>query len=374
MAAEAAALPAPVAPTSAPRPLHAVRIAAAVLCCFLGSDCNVKDPTFSADELPEQLGTALAGTEDVSFNATLLWAPDAGEVYFQASDSSVRAASSPSGTRVVDGPRDHEDLSAAGMGGAVYFVERQDGHNVAYRAAGGTLTVLTDRAPATKPLGTVDGKLVLGGPNDLVAGYIVQPDSLFIFNVASATRRFVATGCVRVVVFAPNAATLICRKDGPRDGGYAMVDLSTGQLSAVAITPPEINSTPLIVHWDEGGIHVLYVATGRFRQRDLTTGTASTVWAPQPTVLMRQPDYANWSWSGDSRSFVIWVHECLKVNRGGQCIFGQSVLHHVDLVTRVETVVGVVKGTEGGEQLALSRTGEFVAYVFDGRIYIQSIL
>jgi hypothetical protein len=340
------------------------------------SACSVTEPVAgSGSELPERLGTALAGTDGFAIGSAMLWSGDGTELYFEAADGSMRAVSVTQGvTRTIDAPRTRADASAPSGGNAVYFVaDREPGHARAYRAAGGQLHLLTDRAPATTALGGADGALVLGGPDDRLAAFIVAPDSLFVHDVGSGQSHYVRTGCVRVVAFAPQGDVLLCRLDGPRDQGYALVNLASSQATPVAALVGE-NGTMRLVRWDEDALRVLFTVNNRFRMRNVDGATSIQLWSPSTAAyLMRSLDFLHYAWSADGTRFAFWTHECLEINRVGQCTQGQSVLYIIELKNNTGTMAAVVKGSRGGEQISLAPNGRAVAYAFNGRIYYQSL-
>jgi hypothetical protein len=337
--------------------------------------CNVADPVSSSNELDPQEGTGLAGADQVSPTTSVVWSADGGEIYYEATDGSLRAASvSQAGTRIVEASRDIREITGGQADRAVYYVaDPGAGHSAIFRSANGTTTSLTDRAPATTPLGAVDGTLVLSGPGDAVVAYIVAPDSLFEFEVATETHRFITTGCVRVVTFSPDGGRLICRREGPRDGGFALVDRPNRTTEGITVIPADPTVNPRLVRWFDDTVRLLFSADGRFRIRAVGQTQTFTVWQPPPGIGPRAIDFINYAWSGDGLEFAFWAHECIKINVQGACTFGQSILHIVDLATNLGTQAVVVKGNRGGEQVAFSPDRQSVAYVFNGRIWVRDL-
>jgi hypothetical protein len=346
-----------------------------VIACFLSPGlfaCDVTEPRISHLELDEQAGIEVAGARDVPFRATLAWDAASGDIYYESEDGSLRAASvAQAGTRIIDPSRDHVEISAGKE--AVYFVTDRAGERSAiYRAVGSRTILLSDRAPATSPLSAVDGMLVLAGPGE-IAAYIVAPDTLYAFDAVAGTRQVIAAGCVRVVAFAPDGERLICRVDGPRDGGYALVDLARRTLTRIDAAPSEPGSNPRLIRWHTDAVRLLFTSNGRFRVREIESGEAQALWLPPPAAGPRSIDHLNYAWSADGERFAFWAHECLRLNIGGSCTFGQSILHVVELTTNTGSTAVVVKGERGGEQLVFAPDGRAIAYVFDGRIWVQTL-
>jgi len=341
----------------------------------LAAACDVSDPVSSSNELDLREGTALAGADQVIAATSVVWSADGGEIFYEATDGSLRSASvAQAGTRVVDGPRDIREIIAGQGDRAVYYVaDPGAGRSRIFRFAAGATTPLTDRAPATTPLGAVDGTLVLGGPGDIVAVYIVAPDSLFEYQVVTGTHRFITTGCVRIVTFAPDGDRLICRRAGPRDGGYAVVDRLSRVIDGIAVIPSDPTANPRLVRWLVDNVRLLFSADGRFRIRAVGESQTFTMWQPPPGIGPRAIDFINYAWSADGAKFAFWAHECIKINVQGACTFGQSVLHVVDLASNTGTQAVVVKGNRGGEQVAFSPDRQSIAYVFDGRIWVRDL-
>jgi hypothetical protein len=335
--------------------------------------CDVRSPTNPNVELEEQPGTPVIGAESIPSGATLLWSPDGDELYFEAADGSVRAVTiGIPGSRTLDSPRERGELTTAHSGGAVYFVANRTSQGATvFRVEGGAAEVLTDRAPPTSVLGQADGRLVLGGPEDRIAAYIVAPDSLFIADLATEARTFIVDGCERVVAFAPDSDRLICRTEGPRASGYAEVDIAQRSLMPRQLLAG--NTTIRIVRWDEQGLRVLFTAANRFQVFDVVSGSASPLWVPPTGSGPRVLDFLHYAWSGDGSRIAYWVHECLILDRVGQCEFGQSILYLVELATNTGKVAAVVHGERGAEQIVLDRSGRAAAWVFDGRLYHRII-
>jgi hypothetical protein len=338
--------------------------------------CSVTEPySNSGSELPERIGTPLAGTDGMALGAAMLWSGDGAELYFEAADGSMRAVSLPASiTRTIDSPRTRAEFSVANTGNAIYFVaDRTTSFASVFRAAGGHVTLLTDHAPLSTALGPADGTLVLSGPADSTAAFIVAPDSLFTYSVQTGQRQFVNAGCQRVVAFSPTGDTLICRTTGPRDAGYTLVTLGTSSLTPLTSLLPEAG-TMRIVRWEDDGLRVLFTANNRFRIRNVDRGTSTTLWSPSTAAyLMRSLDFLHYSWSTDGTRFAFWTHECLDVDRVGSCTRGQSVLYVVDLKNNTGSMIAVVKGSRGGEQISMAPNGRAVAYAFNGRIYVQAL-
>jgi len=337
--------------------------------------CSVTDPYTSTAEFPENPGTVVAAAGTIAATSGLVWSRDGGRLSFEREDHSLASLDIATGTVVErDGPRDeHDEMSPALAGAALYFLaDRHDGLRAAWRLPGdGPAVRITDRAPGSHPVAPGDGTLVLGGPDDALVAYIVSPDSLFLFEPATGGHRFVANGCARATAFSADGRRLLCKL--PAEGTFGIFDLADGSVAPISLAPSERESQLLRTRWAAAGdtIRSLYRTLARFRLRNAETGTAFSLWLPIVGGGVREVDFLNWSWSADGSRFVFWIHECLKLNRVGGCERGQSVLYGVDIADNTGGPVAVVKGTRGGEQVALSPDGTRAAFVFEGRLHLQ---
>ncbi|MGD8278392.1 MAG: hypothetical protein PVH00_10220 [Gemmatimonadota bacterium] len=340
-----------------------------------GGGCGVTDPYTSTMELPEDPGAIVAAAGTIAPESGLVWSRDGGQLTFEREDRTLTSLDIESGAITErDGPRDeYDEVSAAFAGDALYFLaDRHDGLRAAWRLpAAGPAVRLTDRASGSQPVVPADGTLVLGGPGDALVAFIASPDSLFLFEPATGDRRFIAPDCARAVAFSPQGGRLLCKRS--TEGTYGIFDLADGSVSPISLAPSENQSVLLRTRWARGGdtIRSLYRTLSRFRLRNAETGEAHSLWLPIVSGGVREVDFFNWSWSADGRHFVFWIHECLKLDRVGGCERGQSVLYGVDIVDNTGGPVAVVKGTRGGEQVALSPDGTRVAFVFLGRLHLQ---
>lgn len=367
----------PSSPPGRPRASRAARsrpVAAAVL--VAAAACDVGDPIAPSNELPEDPGTIIAAAGSIQNATNLAWSADGSVLTFVTGTGTLAALDLGSGqVAIIDGARDeHAELSAARAGGAVYFLaDRSGGRRSAYRLApGGSAVRLTSRAPGSGPLVPGDGTLVAGGPGDRETAYVVDPDSLYVFDNAKATQRFVTAGCTRIVAFSPTGSRVLCKR--PTQGTYGIFALADGALETVALQPSETESLLLRTRWSEDDtIHTLYRTATRFRLRSAATGSAFSLWMPVSFGGVQGTDFQYWSWSADGGRFVFWIHECLKLDRLGGCGFGQSVLYAVDIPGNTGRPVAVVKGEHGAERVAISPDGRRLAFVFENRLHIQVI-
>lgn len=363
-------------PSSSPFParLRSRSIVAMLVLAAAAAGCDPGDPFTSTNELPENPGAIAAAAGAISAASDLVWSADGKTLTFETEGGVLAALDVGTGrVTTLDGPRDeHAELSAAGAGGALYFLaDRTGGRRATYRlASGGAAVRLTDRAPGGGPIVPGDGVLVAGGPGDRETAYVVDPDSLYLFDNTSSVRRFVAAGCARIVAFAPSGDSLLCKR--PTQGTFAVFDIATGAAESIALTPSERESILLRTRWTRAdSIHSLYRTLTRFRLRSAATGDAFSIWMPVFFGGVRETDFRNWSWSADGSRFVFWIHECLKLDRVGGCDFGQSVLYAVDIEDNTGGPVAVVKGTRGADRVAISPDGTRAAFVFLDRLHLQ---
>lgn len=353
-------------------------IAGASILLFLGG-CEVRDPVFSGTtERDENRGTEIAGSQDVGVSSALFWSGDGRTIYFESGSGTVslhEADIETGAVRALDGPRDdYVDPVTSPGGGALYFsTDRGNGRRNTYASDGaGTPILLTDRAPGTNVLEQADGRLVLPSPDGDNVAFIVYPDSLYLFDIATAASRFIATGCIRIVAYSPDRLRVMCRRDAEGDAGFGAVILADGSSAQLLIMPREVARLQ-VIHWDDDAIRTIYRTNTRFRFQNVDRDSTRTLWFPGPGSGLRVIDFFNYSWSQNGERFAFWTHECLQVNRVGNCEFGQSLLYVVDMHTNQGRTVAVAKGTRGGEQLALSPDGTQVVYVFDRRIWLQVV-
>ncbi|MGH7500837.1 MAG: hypothetical protein ACREL7_03685 [Longimicrobiales bacterium] len=353
------------------------RLTAAVL---LATACDVRDPVIgSSFEQEEDRGTEVPGSQMVGARSSLFWSADGGSVFFEAGTGTValRAVDALTGqVLTLDGPQaDYVDPVVTHADGPIYFsTDRQDGRRDTWlRAGGGAAPVqLTDRAPGTSVLEQADGRLVLPSPDGATTAFIVSPDSLFVHDVTTGASRFIATQCIRVIVYSPDRARVMCRRDAEGDAGFGTVRLADGEVADILLMPRELARIQ-VIHWDDDAIRTVYRTNSRFRIQNVDRDSTGTLWLPGIRSARSVVDFFNYSWSANGARFAFWTHECLQVNRVGTCTFGQSLLHVVELATNQGRTAVVAKGERGGEQIALSPDGTRVAYVFDQRVWIQVV-
>lgn len=343
---------------------------------MVATGCDVADPFTTTMELAENPGTIVSAASPIPWGAPLAWSADGRRVHFGLEDGTLGAYDIlTSQIAVLDGPRDeHAELVSAQAGDAVYFLADRTGDvRSAYRlSAGGDALRITDRAPGSGPISRAHGHLVLGGPDDRLVAYINHPDSLFLYEIETGDRRFIASGCVRAVAFSPDNERVLCKR--PAAEAYGVFRLADGSVVDVSLQPAERESLLLRTRWStEDSIHSLYRTQTRFRLRSTGSGNAYSLWLPLFREGVRATDFINWSWSADGRRFLFWSHECLKLDRVGGCEWGQSVLYAVDLTDNSGRPVAVVKGEEGAAQVAISPDGARVAFVFEGQLHTQII-
>jgi hypothetical protein len=366
---------------------RARRSAAAIVAACAGlatvlllAACDVAEPVIgTSDERDEDRGTEVAGSQTVGLRSSLFWSADGQSIFFEAGTSTVslREVNPGSGVvRTLDGPRsDYVDAVPAPSGGSVYFsTDRPDGRRNTWLRpdSDGPPVLLTDRAPGTNVPEQADGRLVLPSPDGDFVAYIVFPDSLFLFDVTTGSRRFVATHCIRAIAYSPDRTRLMCRRDAEGEDGFGTVLLEDGEETDLVLMPREIARIQ-IIRWDDDAIRTIYRTNNRFRVQNVDRDSTRTLWLPGPGSGLRVVDFYNYTWSTNGARFAFWTHECLRVDRVGNCEFGQSLMYVVDLTTNTGRTVVVAKGARGGEQLALSPDGTVVAYVFDQRVWIQVV-
>jgi hypothetical protein len=345
----------------------------------LSGACDVADPIIGGTtERDEDRGTEVVGSSGVTFESALFWSADGKSIFFESGTGNVslREADPRNGTvRVLDGPRpDYVDPVTNPVDGSIYFsTNRPDGRRNTYiRSSSGALTLLTDRAPGTDVFEQADGRLVLPSPDGDRVAYVVYPDSLYLLDVGSGTRSFLSTKCIRAIAYSPDRARIMCRRDAEGDASFGSVTIATGETRDLLLMPREVARIQ-VIHWDDDAIRTIYRTHSRFRLQNVDQDSTRTLWNPGPGSGLRVIDFYNYSWSANGERFAFWTHECLRFSRVGNCEFGQSLLHVIDLQANLGRTVAVAKGTRGGEQLALSPDGTEVVYVFDQKVWIQAV-
>ncbi len=357
--------------------MRGAAVAALAACLASCSGSDITDNT--GDTIPENRGT-LVQTDGaaVAYLSELAWSADGSELYFEVTASGQgRLMASPlsgGSPRILDGPRDaYIGLSASPDGSSLYFsADLSAGHRTTYRVPlpSGTAQVI---APSTTPLLPVvrgDGMMALPTRDGLNVAVAALPDSVLLVNVQSGARIALGNGCQRVVVFSPDSAHLICFSGTPGAGAYYDVDIGARTLKSIAILPSQQGSIEQ-VQWTPDGLQVLYQNAVGLGIWNFTTQQGGTVWPITQTQILIL-DRADTDWMPNGNRIAFWVHECLKLQGISHCIAGQSLLHILEPKTGRIGVVAVTHGEQPAESLALSPTGDRVAYIFDGKVYFQS--
>lgn len=336
--------------------------------------CSTEGPSATGiNELPEARGTQINASIGANVLGELAWSANGGELYFQTAESPGRlAAVSLTGTtRFLDGPRDgYYDIVAANDGASLYFAaDLLGGARSVYRLplAGGPIETLTSRASATIAAVPADGRLAQPSIDGKLVAFAARPDSVIVLTVASGLRRYLGSGCERIVDWSPDQKTVLCQTGRAGTGVFRSFDVATGASAVVDIVPLS-QGTMQMVDWQAVGIRASYTNLGGIFIWNPQTQTGTPILAitggPGTTIDPRNAD-----WSRDGSKVAYWVHQCL-VQRGlGTCERGQSLLYITDITQNRTGRVAVAKGTQGGQFLAISPDGSRVAYLFDGKIY-----
>jgi dipeptidyl aminopeptidase/acylaminoacyl peptidase len=350
--------------------MHRVAVAAIAVGLAGCSTGGITDP---GTELPEDRGTEIQTGVGVAPTTQLAWSADGTELYFQTSEAQPRLMAVPvtGGTaRQLDGPRDgYVSLTVAPDGSALFFAANlTTGRRTAYR-----LPLATG---AAEPLGPVsafvaqvpaDGGVVLPARDGSVFAVAAAPDSAVVFSGGSRTA--LATGCERVVLFSPDSRQLLCQRGVLGSGSYSIINVQTGASQQVQVVPQAQGSLTML-SWTSAGIRSLIVNPIGLEAYDVATAQTTAIWtAPQREIAV---DIRHGTWSLDGSRIAFWIGECIRLRGLSQCDLGQSILYVVEPNTDREGVVAIAHGTQGGQSIALSPSGDRVAYVFDGRIYLQS--
>jgi len=345
--------------------------AAAVIAGCIGD--SITDST--VDALPENRGTEVSTSVDVSPLAPIAWSADGTEIYFQTNEAQPRLmATSLSGdTRALDGPRDgFFDLVASADGAYLYYIANlRGGRRSLYRLPlpDGPAEVLADDVSPTLPLTPADGTLALTAPSGGAVAYTSLPDSTFLID-AAGERIVLGNGCERMVAFSPNGERLLCQIGGGGDGAYLDVEIATRTITPVVVSPA-FDALLVFVNWDATGVRAFYETPNGLALWDVARQavTLNASFPPRATIVL---DRRNGEWSDDGNRVAFWLHECLRSQGLNTCLEGQSMLNILEPRNQRSSIVAVAHGTEGGGSMALSRAGDRVAYVFQRKLYVQT--
>lgn len=363
-----------------------------------------KDPAPRSPELPEDRGVALTADE-VSSISWLVWSRDGREIFYQQSalwtvegqarPPAIKAVDvSNKTTRTVDAQyADYIGLDLSADGETLYFMAHDD----PFGGGLGLYSVSVDgeqSALLAKPVDLL-GVTFRGPPgfslsSDNVHVAYSSGNSLFVHNVDDNQRLLVATSA-EPQAFSPDGRRLLFTEwdpdwvpEGPPEYTDLIFALDTGEKEPVSLGPTRtgqrfVNRIRLkAVRWDVIGIRVLYrrIFAEAFIydvSRDAET---------RPAFGLREGEKGTWfaeGWSEDGSKLAFWSTACLRRSAGSflgyTCYESETHLHVTDADGQGDTIVAVAYVDEdiSSGRAAFAPDGKRIAYILDGRIYVQGI-
>ena len=323
--------------------------------------------------LPEARGADLGEASDIA----VAWSPAYDQLLFVAPDlrtarahtvstGTSRDLATISGAQIVDVSLSFDGLEAfttdIALSGPFHRTSRR--HSPA-----GT-TELTAHALGGLVFSRAEGSGVLVSPTRAVTVFLAEPDSAFVLRRGEPAV-FAGTGCLGAVAFSPDESRVLCMT-ARNNESYAVMRLADGVVEPIALAS-NIARYARLFRWDGGGIRVLYSASLEMRLYDVAAGT-SRAFLPAGTLdefILNQ----FMSWSADGRKVAYATSRCVG-SKGFSCASVQAVVYVYDVASGISIVAAahtLSSSSSGRGQLAISRTGEQVAYVINGHLYLVTV-
>ncbi len=363
------------------------------------------DPAPRSPELPENRGVALTADE-VSSYSHIAWSRDGREIFYQQSalwtvegqarPPAIKAVDvSNKTTRTVDARYSaYHGLTLSADGETLYFMAHDDPSGVGFglysASAHGEQSALV-----AKPVDLL-GVTFRGPP-----GFSLSPDnvhvayssgnSLFVHNVDDNQRLLLATSA-EPQAFSPDGRRLLFTDwdpdwvpEGPPEYTDLIFDLETSEKEPVSLGPTRtglrfVNPIRLkSVRWDVIGIRVLYrrIFAEAFIY-DVSRGAET-----RPAFDLREGETGTWfaeAWSEDGSKLAFWSSACLRRSAGSllgfTCYESETHLHVTDADGQGDAIVAVAyvgEHVSSWRRAAFAPDGKRIAYILDGRIYMQEI-
>ncbi len=355
---------------------RACRVAVLVLICTVAVACKggtdgISGPASAASKfLPERPGQQLA-VGVLSSNITpLRWDSD-DEILYTGLDGASAAVARAELRAIRVGSGIVRVIDAAPSRDASYyrFATTRDGRHTFF-LLGALYYAVADSARLLVANGI---QYVAWGGISLLEGtasgkivFSTAPDSAWIFDAATRTKRLLATGCEQVVTGSPDGRQVLCI--GSTSRATSVIDVGTGATSAGSgFAGPEVDYTPL--HWGPRGVE--RIRSGAFYAADiinLATGAALTIIPStegQPIDFTNGdfPDPSSFAWSKDGKR--IGYRRDLCYSPGFSiCERSQSQLYVFDVETKETRLAAVINRPVGS--ITFSPDGTRLAYLTYG--------
>jgi hypothetical protein len=330
-------------------------------------------------ELPEDRGT-LVGRTYVNSNAEPTWAGNDSVVY-QHYDPPQNAPGTYS-IRIADiagqGSRElyahvvrdeqYGQIAATADGSVVYFRRSAGLDSVelwAQLRSEATPRLITSRGG----IFTVELQHVIPTPDGAAAAFTVRPDSLFVYDVASGAKRFVAFPCRQIGAISSDGTRVVCGNPGGARASLSIVNLNDGSTTPVTGSQDVLGWFRL-VRFGPAGLQLFYERYPEKGVADLAAGTQSVVLRDSLATLYTGIGF-RFGWSPDGTRIAYWRWQCLTAGFG--CTV-QYLLEEVDVRTTAIRRVAVVRASseEPGTPV-YSPDGTKLAFRAGASVYVKAV-
>ncbi len=260
------------------------------------------------------------------------------------------------------------------------FAVSRDGRHTFFLLGGALYFAATDsaRVPiANFPgVGNSLGRAVLTGADAAQVIYRTEPDSVWLYDVPSQTRRVLAAGCRSIVTVSPDGRQLLCQSVSQT---FSIVDIGSGAVSpSNALTGP--TSAIQSIHWGPRGIE--HIRSGAFYFTELVNGAsgavttliASTEGQPVDLTNIDMLRLSSLAWSRDGRSIAYSRDLCYSPG-WSQCAGSQSQLYVFDVASKATRLAAVVN--RDISSIAFSPDGTRIGYLagagFSSAMYVAPL-
>lgn len=360
-------------------PCRACRVAVLVLIGTVAAACKggtdgISGPASSASKfLPERPGQQLA-VGVLSSNITpLRWDSD-DEIVYESRDGASAAVARAELRTIRVGSGAVRVVDAAPNREASYcrFATTRDGRHTFFLLGGALYYAVADSARLLVANviqgGSWGGISLLEGTESGKIVFSTAPDSAWIFDAPTRTKRLLATGCKEVVTGSPDGRQVLCI--GLTSRATNRIDVGSGATSAgSAFAGPEVDYTQL--HWGPRGVESIRI--GAFYATDiinLATGAALTIIPStegQPIDFTNRDrlDPSSFAWSKDGQRIGYRREICYSPALFSGCERSQSQLYVFDVETKETRLAAVINGRLVGS-ITFSPDGTRLAYVAYG--------
>lgn len=331
---------------------------------ILGTGPKEALPEIHGTDLGEAASVALAWSP--AYDQLLFVSPDLRSARALALDRSItRDLATVSGEQTVDVAMSFDGQEVFTMD----IATSGQGRRTARRHSSAGTTTLTSRGLGGIASNRADGSGVLPSPTRALTVFLVEPDSVFVVR-RGETAAFVGTGCVSAVAFSPDESRVLCMT-ARNIRSYAMFRLADGVIEPIAL-PSSVAMYARLFRWDDGGIRLVHSTVPGAQLYDVTTGTSRAFLTGTFSEFVVTESI---SWSADGRKVTYTTMRCAG-RTGFSCATAQGVVYIYDVSTGVSTLVAVhtlLPTHHSVDQLALSRSGDQVAYVVNGHLFLAPV-